>query len=1151
MLDGNIGGIVMGNTVLSAASISLNSLRASRSGSTWTIEGLPGSQPSSRPTLTPEPAATPTVSSVRAGTFSEFDGASAATWRRMHEGGQILACFEGLALPRDGFCLSEGFRFTSDYSQILDAEFLVAHLPDGDALILQGNTTSRAGGDIRLGWITFEDRVITHLEFIAPEASTAEATDKARPTEAPTPERHSSDGDRAVLVTLYQSTGGANWDINTNWLSDRPIGEWHGVTTNSDGRVTDLILPGNNLTGTIPADLGELAGLSTLNLGRYWDDSEAGYISNQLTGSIPSELGDLIDLRVLDLAGNSLAGPIPLELASLSNLTWMSLRANQLTGEIPPQLGLLSNLTYLLLASNRLTGEIPPELGSLTNLTRLGLYGNRLRGEIPPELGRLSNLTHLWLSDNELTGEIPPQLGRLSHLKVLQAADNRLKGAIPPELGHLLSLEALVLPGNQLNGKLPPELGGLSNLTLLELSRNELTGEIPPELGDLSNLTHLSLYDNRLTGAIPLELANLSKLERLRISDNELTGCVPEGLRDVTESDLGGLDLSDCGADTPDPTAIANSDRASLIALYSATDGSNWENNTNWLSDRPLRDWHGVDTDSSGRVILLNLSENGLQGEIPSELGELSEMAALDLSYNRLTGTIPSELGDLIDLRRLQLGGNNLEGEVPSELGNLINLTVLDLGENRLSGQMPSGLGNLTELMYLSLEVNQLVGELPSDLGKLTDLTELRLGWNTFTGGIPSEFTNLTNLTRLDIRHNSITDISSLSDLVNLRETILSDNRIADAAPLAANSGLRRGDLVDVRNNPLSEVSIDTHIPALKDRGVTVYFDDVLVLNEPRIYNDNVFVLQVAGDISGFDVPVRDYAATFYEHFNDDFDFLVFVANLGQGEAERQGAFYSAVRNAVSGIGQPIFSDDGWSSAKNLQGVISLNAYVTYDFEIRGVKWSTFVDGTVRHELIHRWANYVVPTGVGAHWGFSSADGQLGGFDIANLVDRGNGRYTAGYFETAAGRTWGEGPYSEIELYLAGYIPAEQVPDLWVAEDGEWLLDQEGSSVLADNGYPMFTANRVRTYSIDDIIAEHGARIPDASQAQKDFRAAVILLVDESHPATRERLERLSADVSWFSHPGEDEAGQHNFYEATGGRGTITMDGLSLLLRSD
>ena len=349
----------------------------------------------------------------------------------MHESGQIVACYEGLALPRDSFCLSEGFRFTPDYSELLDTKFLVAHLPEGDALVLQGNTTSRAGGDITLGWITFENRVITHLDFNASQTSTPVATATATPSPTATPTPGQSGSDRAVLVALYHSTGGADWDANTNWLSDRPIGEWHGVTTDSNGRVIEL-----------------------------------------------------------------------------------DLYHNQLTGEIPPELGDLSNLTYLYLNSNQLTGEIPPELGGLSNLTYLYLNSNQLTGEIPPELGGLSNLTWLYLSSNRLTGEIPP------------------------------------------------ELGGLSNLTELYLYGNQLTGEIPPELGRLSNLTELYLYGNQLTGEIPPELGGLSNLMGLGLSSNRLTGCIPEGLRDVWENDFASLNLPDCDAATPRPTATPASSQA-------------------------------------------------------------------------------------------------------------------------------------------------------------------------------------------------------------------------------------------------------------------------------------------------------------------------------------------------------------------------------------------------------------------------------------------------------------------------------------------------------------------------------------------------------------------------------------------------------------
>ena len=70
-----------------------------------------------------------------------------------------------------------------------------------------------------------------------------------------TPAAERSDSDRDVLVALYHSTGGATWGANANWLSDRPIGEWHGVTTNSNGRVIELHLSDNRLTGAIPPEL--------------------------------------------------------------------------------------------------------------------------------------------------------------------------------------------------------------------------------------------------------------------------------------------------------------------------------------------------------------------------------------------------------------------------------------------------------------------------------------------------------------------------------------------------------------------------------------------------------------------------------------------------------------------------------------------------------------------------------------------------------------------------------------------------------------------------------------------------------------------------------------------------------------------------------
>ena len=114
-----------------------------------------------------------------------------------------------------------------------------------------------------------------------------------------------------------------------------------------------------------------------------------------------------------------------------------------------------------------------------------------------------------------------------------------------------------------------------------------------------------------------------------------------------------------------------------LGAFYEATNGADWHENGNWLSYAPLGEWYGVTTDDSGRVISLWLDRNELSGEIPSELGSLSNLRDISLNGNQLRGEIPPELGGLPNLEWLDLGRNELSGEIPPELGGLPNLETL------------------------------------------------------------------------------------------------------------------------------------------------------------------------------------------------------------------------------------------------------------------------------------------------------------------------------------------------------------------------------------------------------------------------------------------------------------------------------------------
>ncbi|MFC1575920.1 Ig-like domain-containing protein, partial [Gemmatimonadota bacterium] len=186
-----------------------------------------------------------------------------------------------------------------------------------------------------------------------------------------------------ALVALYDATNGPEWTNSTDWVSTATPCSWNGV---------DCVV----------------GSVVRLNL-----------ISNQLTGSIPSELGDLSNLTHLHLTSNQLTGSIPPELGNLSNLSSLHLHSNQLTGPIPPDLGSLANLRFLYLFNNQFTGTIPSELGDIHELQGLLLHGNQLIGSIPAELGNLPTVWYLDLGENQLTGPIPPELGNLANLKGL------------------------------------------------------------------------------------------------------------------------------------------------------------------------------------------------------------------------------------------------------------------------------------------------------------------------------------------------------------------------------------------------------------------------------------------------------------------------------------------------------------------------------------------------------------------------------------------------------------------------------------------------------------------------------------------------------------------------------------------------------------
>ena len=448
--------------------------------------------------------------------------------------------------------------------------------------------------------------------------------------------------DRAALMALHNSTGGASWKNNANWGSTEPLSEWYGVFTNSNGRVKFLYLggaaydcSGDNLVGTLPAALGNLDQMEDLYL-----------CSNRLRGTIP-DLSNLTRLKRLWINNNQLTGSLPASLGELTSLTLLSLWGNQLSGTIPDSLGSLASLQYLYLGGNALSGTIPDSVGNLASLQELSLWGNALSGQLPDSLGSLSALTNLDISRNNLDGPIP-DLSRLTRLQYMYLWDNQLSGTIPPTLNSLTNLRQLYLNRNALSGTIP-NLGSLTNLTHLYLNNNQLSGTIPSSLVSLTSLQELSLSYNRLSGTIPVRLNGLTSLKSLYADHNALSGTIPT-LSSLTNLEKLHLHSNDLTGGIP-----------------------------SWLN-------------SLIKLTSLSLDSNELDRTIP-DLSGLVNLTMLSLRNNELTGPIPAWLEQLTDLTHLYLSVNQLDGDFPSELGNLTNLKVTRFASNpSLTGCVPIGL---------------------------------------------------------------------------------------------------------------------------------------------------------------------------------------------------------------------------------------------------------------------------------------------------------------------------------------------------------------------------------------------------------------------------------------------------------------------------
>lgn len=227
--------------------------------------------------------------------------------------------------------------------------------------------------------------------------------------------------DSLALVAFYNSTGGPSWDNNNNWLTG-PVSTWHGITV-EDGRVIQLHLSSNNLVGNISLEIWNLTKLNHIACSN--NPELEGEISNEIGNLLDLELlgiGNCSYLWSIFLKENNLTGSIPPEIGLLDSLKILKLHANQLTGSIPPELSNCTSLRDLYLNDNQLNGVIPAELSNLENLPRLDLQDNELSGNIPESFSNFflawnnPNPISLDISNNQLSGNLPIAWGEMNFL---------------------------------------------------------------------------------------------------------------------------------------------------------------------------------------------------------------------------------------------------------------------------------------------------------------------------------------------------------------------------------------------------------------------------------------------------------------------------------------------------------------------------------------------------------------------------------------------------------------------------------------------------------------------------------------------------------------------------------------------------------------
>ncbi|XP_054813363.1 putative receptor-like protein kinase At3g47110 [Prosopis cineraria] len=299
---------------------------------------------------------------------------------------------------------------------------------------------------------------------------------------------------------------------------------------------------------------------------------------------------------------------------------------------------------------------------------------------------------------------------------------------------------------------------------------------MPDTISNASKLTILALTENNFKGVLPSTLGDLRYLKKLGIEGNSFT------------------------------TSDASNSKTNLIT--SLTNCRHLE--FLFLSANPffikLPKSIGNFSDSLQELDIVSC---GINGNIPSEIGNLTNLIKLSLDENVLNGPIPITISNLQALQYLSLEGNDLHGLIVHDLCEIKPLGYLHLSRNKFSGAMTPCLGNLSSLRELHLGSNKMALEIPSSFWNLKDILEVNLSSNHFVGNLSSRVENLKALSLLDLSQNHISSSipTTMGSLQNLQILSLAHNKLEGSIPRSL------GNLLNLENLDLSQNNLSGKIP--------------------------------------------------------------------------------------------------------------------------------------------------------------------------------------------------------------------------------------------------------------------------------------------------------------------------------------------------